>query len=118
MLEQQLFDFSGIDILSPSDDHILQAPFHGAVAPFIHGAEVTCVQPAFLVDGVCRRLRHFEVFVHHVITPSAVLAKRMGGHDLPRLGVDDLNFHAGHRAAQRIRLVLKGIVSPRHGCHR
>ena len=118
MLEQQLFDFSGIDILSPSDDHILQAPFNGAVAAFVHGAKIAGMQPALVVDGVCRRLRHFEVFVHHVITPSAVLAKRMGGHDLPRLGVDDLNFHARHRAAQRIRLILKGIVSPRHGCHR
>ena len=75
------------------------------------------MQPTLLIDGVCRRLGHLEVFVHHVITPGAVLAESMERHNLPGLWVDNLHLHAGHRAAQRVRLILKGIVSPRHGCH-
>jgi len=74
MAKQQFFEFARINVLTATDDHVLQATLDGAIAASIHRAEVSRVQPALGIDRRRGRLRHFEIAEHDVVAARAELA--------------------------------------------
>ena len=50
MSEQHLFEFARVDVLTATDDHVLQAALDGEVAAFVHRTQIPGVQPAVGID--------------------------------------------------------------------
>ena len=109
MPAKEFLDLLRIDVLAAPDDHILEASFHPAIAPFVHRAEIAGVQPAVGIDRLSCLLWHLEVARHHLIAAHAQLSDGAGRDDGSCRRLDDLDLGVGQRLADGLCLVLRCI---------
>ena len=96
---ERIFDLLGVDVLSPTDDHVLDAIDQGQVAVLVEDSDVTGMQPTIL-DGLRSLLRLTQIATHHVATLDDHLSGSPGGRKGSVLGKNG-NLLAGQRRADR-----------------
>ena len=86
----RVLDLLGIDVLSPADDHVLDAVHQRQVAVLVEAPHVAGADPA-VDDGLLGGLGIAQVAGHHDRPGDQHLA-RVSGRDLAQLVVDDLDL--------------------------
>ena len=107
---ERLFDLGGVDVEATADVHVLESVRDAEVARVVDGPDITGVQPAVGVDGLCRGLGVIEVAQHHVRSTQ----KNLAGAGF--IGVGDAHVEVGDRppagCCHRHRVVTEAAGRP------
>src|SRR5690606_36665198 len=107
MIVEPILYLAGIDVLATADDQFLAAPHYLHIALFIHDADITRVQPAFIIYGFRRLDRVLPVTLHDPLAAAADLTPLANGHQFAArvsqldLGVVKGAAHRGDALVQR-----------------
>src|SRR6185369_3569392 len=107
---EEFFYFARVDVLSATDDHVLDAPGDLAVAVLVHDGEVAGVQPVVRVYGPGGFVGHLVVPFHDVVAAGAEFPLFAGRKGFIGLDVDDLDFDVGERPPYGGDAQFKGVV--------
>src|SRR5689334_19977830 len=67
VFEEEFLDLARVDVLSASDDHVLEAALDAQESSIVHRAQVASVIPAVRINGRCRLFGHLEIAPHHAV---------------------------------------------------
>src|ERR1051325_1184535 len=109
---QELFDFTGIDVLAAADDHVLEAAGDRHVALIVHHGEIAAVHPARRVDRLGRCVVVVPVAEHDGVAARAQLSWRAARNGRAGVRGGDLAFEMWQHAADRRHPKLNRIVDP------
>ena len=91
-LVEELLDFAWVDVLTPTDNHILDAARDAIVAVFVLHAEVARMEESVLVDDFGGGFGVLVVTLHRIVATVAHFALHTHGTFFARFGVDDTHF--------------------------
>ena len=114
MGKEKLLDLARENLLATTADHVFQAAGDADVTVFVHGREITAVQPARLVDHLPRAFGIVVVAAHHLVAAITEFAGLAARQDAPGRGVDDLLFLVRHDLADAAHAQLQRIIHLGH----
>jgi len=89
MFEEDILDLNRKQILATADDHVLHSAGDRYIAPSVHGAEVSGVQPPVAVDRLGGRLGIVVIADHDAIALRTNLAHGADGHHCVAVRIAD-----------------------------
>src|SRR6185437_14977201 len=116
VFQQQALELRGSYLVPFDLDQLLQAVDDREIPLGVDRADVACVQPTLLVDGVRGRLGIVQVALHHLRAAYPDLAGFADSSVVTRLYVDEATLRRGcepsHRAGSRLAPTVRIV---RHG---
>ena len=113
MLVQELLHLPGVNILTTANNHVFNTTDNTHVALFVHGGQVTGVEPPRLINRLRRALGVVPIFTHYRIPPSADLPFLTNGQHT--IGViDNLDLYPRHGTAYGFSAPLQGVIGQCH----
>ena len=110
MSVEELFDLTRVDVLTATNDHVLDAPGDLAVTMVVHDGQVAGVQPVFTVYGTGGFVRHLVVPPHDVVATGAEFTLLAGGKGFAGFDVYDLDLHIRQRTADGGDAQFDGVI--------
>src|SRR5690606_15449560 len=101
VLVEEFLDLAGVDVLAAADHHVLDPTRDRDITTVVHDRDVPGVHPPVGVDHLRGLLRVVPIAGHHAVPAGAQFAGFAARHDLPGLGVDDLDLQMRARRAGR-----------------
>src|SRR5437764_10234421 len=103
MADKKLFNLAWIDVLTTTNNHILEPPHDVNISTLIHRCQVTTMQPALAINRLGSLLRHLIVLLHDQETATAQFTTLTTPHYLTCRRVNDLDFNKGQWHTNRRR---------------
>ena len=113
--EQEVLDFTRIDVLPAADNHIFEPSRDAEITVFVHYAQVARVQEAVFVDDRGGRFGVFVITFHDVVTLAAHLALYADRTLFVRLRVEHFHFDERQRTSYRGSPDFRRVGHPRSG---
>src|SRR4051812_27852360 len=79
MNEELVFNFSRVDILTTSNQHVLRTPSDRQIAVGTYRSKITGMEPAVGFDSLCRCRRISIIILEHAEAPQADLSYGIDG---------------------------------------
>ncbi|MNT12562.1 hypothetical protein D3C72_1474930 [compost metagenome] len=111
MRANQVLDFRGIAVEAADDEHFLEPAGDTQVSGGVEAADVACMQPPRVVDGLACGGLVVEVPTHDVVAADPHFARLTCG-DVVSFSVYAANLHAGERTPTRVGDSLQRVAEP------
>src|SRR6266700_3652731 len=99
-----------VDVLTSTDNHVLQATCDTQVTAFIHRAQVARMEPSIGFERRSRGLGHVKVAQHRLVATSTDLALLTDRKHLIRVKVNNFDLNLGQWLPNCLGLVFRSIV--------
>ncbi len=110
----KLFDLTRIEVLTATDNHILQTSGNLVVTILGSHTDIARVQPAICINRLCRCFRHLIITLHDIEAAGNEFAAFAVRKLVTCLRIDNLTFNARERTADGLYTVVEVFVYLTH----
>ena len=106
---EELFNLTGIDVLTATDDHVLDTSRDAIITVFVLHAQISRMKEAVGIDNLCGSLGVLVIAFHHIEAAAAHLALNTWRTFLTRFRINNPDLYEGEITTNGGTTLLEGV---------